>query len=129
MSRATSHGASSLIAGSVRMAFNRKGGIKSVCVDDEMAMQAGLLFSDEHKILAELACSTTLVPAYSPELFAELVSASASGEPGTVVFVVRGGFETSLAEFEEYQAIVENAMPGRTHCDVLCNGERWKICV
>ncbi|KZT65460.1 tryptophan synthase beta subunit-like PLP-dependent enzyme, partial [Daedalea quercina L-15889] len=125
-SRATSLGASSPAAGSVRMALDRKGGIKSVCVDDELAMKAGLLFADEHKILAELACTTTLVPAYSPELFARLVPCSNPEEPRTVVFVVCGGFKISLAEFGEYRAIVDK-MSGGTRWDVLCNGERWEI--
>ena len=44
-SRATSLGASSPAAGSIRMALDRKGGIKSVCVEDEFAMKAGLLFA------------------------------------------------------------------------------------
>ena len=82
---------------------------------------------DEHKILAELACSTMLVPAYSPNLFAKLVAPSASGVLKTVVFIVCGGFKTSLAEFEEYHVIVEKAKKDRTHWDVLCNGEQWKI--
>ena len=44
-SRATSLGASSPAAGTVRMALDRKGGVKSVCVEDELAMKAGLLFA------------------------------------------------------------------------------------
>ena len=44
-SRATSLGASSPAAGTVRMALDRKGDVKSVCVDDELAMQAALLFA------------------------------------------------------------------------------------
>lgn len=44
-SRATSLGASSPAAGTVRMALDRKGDVKSVCVDDELAMQATLLFA------------------------------------------------------------------------------------
>ena len=44
-SRATSLGASSPAAGAIRMALDRKGGIKSVCVDDEFAMKAALLFA------------------------------------------------------------------------------------
>ena len=79
---------------------------------------------DEHKILVELACSTTLAPAYSPELFSKLVSPSPSK---TVVFVVCGGFKISLAELEEYRDIVEDKTGGRTHWDVLCNGEQWSI--
>jgi len=128
-SRATSLGASSPASGPVRMALDRKGGIKSACVDDELAMQAGLLFADEHKILTELACSTTLVPAYSRELFDKLVPPSASGDPRTVVFVVCGGFKISLAEVEEYRVIVQSKVKGQTHWEVLCNGEQWRIAV
>ncbi|KAH9934924.1 tryptophan synthase beta subunit-like PLP-dependent enzyme [Fomitopsis serialis] len=128
-SRATSLGASSPASGSVRMALDRKGGIKSVCVDDELAMQAGLLFANEHKILAELACSTTLVPAYSRELFNKLVPPSTSGDPRTVVFVVCGGFKISVMEFDEYRTIVESKLKRQTHWEVLCNGEQWKIAV
>lgn len=84
-------------------------------------------FIDEHKILVELACSTTLVPAYSPELFAKLVPPSPSGERNTVVFVVCGGFKVSLAELEEYRTNVEKYAEGRTHWEVLCNGVEWNI--
>ena len=93
--------------------------IEQKCTDIDIA--------DEHKILAELACSTMLVPAYSPDLFAKLVTPSASGAPQTVVFVVCGGFKTSLVEFEEYRAIVDEAKKDRTHWNVLCNGEQWKV--
>ena len=123
------------------MALDRKGGIKSVCVDDEFAMRAALLFAgepspvpaspirdrvaprtDEHKMLVELACATTLAPAYSPALFAKLVPPG-----GNVVFVVCGGFKVSLAELEEYRGVVEEKTAQCTHWDVLCNGERWEI--
>lgn len=44
-SKATSLGASSAAPGVVRMALDRKGGIKSVCVPDEFAMQAAIQFA------------------------------------------------------------------------------------
>jgi L-serine/L-threonine ammonia-lyase len=44
-SRATSLGASSPAAGVVKMALEREGGIKCVCVPDEMAMQTANSFA------------------------------------------------------------------------------------
>ena len=79
--------------------------------------------ADDHKILVELACSTTLAPAYSPELFARLVPPSPSGARKNVVFVVCGGFKISLAELEDYRTIVEK----KKYWEVLCNGEQWNV--
>lgn len=56
-SRATSLGASSPAAGPIRMALDRKGGMKSVYVDDEFAMKAGLLFAG---MISHLAIDTQL---------------------------------------------------------------------
>ena len=47
-SRATSLGATSPSAGAVKMALQRSGSVKSVCVSDELAMQTCLLFTGEH---------------------------------------------------------------------------------
>ncbi len=47
-SRATSLGASSPSAGVVRLALERSGGIKSVCIPDELAMQACLHFAGQY---------------------------------------------------------------------------------
>lgn len=44
-SRASSLGASWPSPGVVKMALSRKGGVKSVCVSDEMAMQTSVLFA------------------------------------------------------------------------------------
>ena len=46
-SRATSLGASSPSGAIVKMALQKTGGVKSVCVPDEMAMQATALFAGE----------------------------------------------------------------------------------
>ena len=43
-SRASSLGASSPAAGVVKMALQRSGGVKSVCIPDEMAMQSTLRY-------------------------------------------------------------------------------------
>lgn len=47
-SRAGSLGASWPSPGVVKMALQRKGGLKSVCVSDEMAMQTGLQFAGSY---------------------------------------------------------------------------------
>lgn len=47
-SKATSLGASSPAAGIVRKALERKGGVKSICITDEMAMQATLNFAGRY---------------------------------------------------------------------------------
>lgn len=44
-SKATSLGASSPAAGIVKKALEREGGVKSICITDEMAMQATLNFA------------------------------------------------------------------------------------
>lgn len=46
-SRASSLGASWPSPGAVKMALDRKGGVKSVCISDEMAMEAAYLFAGE----------------------------------------------------------------------------------
>ncbi|THG94509.1 hypothetical protein EW026_g6976 [Hermanssonia centrifuga] len=124
-SRASSLGASWPSPGAVKMALGREGGVKSVCVSDEMAMQTALSFANDHKILVELACATTLVSAYSPTLFDKLVPPKSSGAPRTVVFIVCGGFKISLEELTEYRNVLQSETS--EHWDVLCNGEQWSI--
>ena len=46
-SRATSLGASSPASGVVRMALDRAGGVRCVCIQDEMAMHTAKLFAGE----------------------------------------------------------------------------------
>lgn len=50
-SRAASLGASSPASGVVRMALDRAGGVRCVCVQDEMAMQTAALFAGESRHL------------------------------------------------------------------------------
>ncbi|CCM02876.1 uncharacterized protein FIBRA_04990 [Fibroporia radiculosa] len=136
-SRASSLGASSPAPGVVRMALDREGGIRSVCVSDEFAMLLMIEYSnygwaptirkEEHKMMVELACSTTLTPAYSPALFNKLVSRTATGEPKSVVFIVCGGFKISLKEIEEYRDIAERQLKSEGAWDVVCDGEWWSI--
>jgi L-serine/L-threonine ammonia-lyase len=125
-SRATSLGASSPAAGVVKMALERQGGIKCVSIPDELAMQTANAFAgallcfsrkyadrekaEDHKMLVELACSVTLVPAYKPSLFEHLVPSSST--PGR--FIVCGGFKIFPEELEEYREIVtENLKYGK----------------
>ncbi|EMD38624.1 hypothetical protein CERSUDRAFT_113802 [Gelatoporia subvermispora B] len=128
-SQVVSLSASVASAGVVKLALQHKGGIKSVCVPDAMAMMAGLRFADEHKMLVELACATTLTPAYwgSQELFDKLVPPSEDGRRRVVVFEVCGGFNVSLADMEKYRKEVEVDMQSGIAWNILCNGERWSM--
>ncbi|EKM55717.1 uncharacterized protein PHACADRAFT_144419 [Phanerochaete carnosa HHB-10118-sp] len=124
-SKATSLGASWPSPGVVKMALERAGGVRSVCVSDEMAMEVAVRFADEHKIMAELACAATLAPAYYKELFDKLVPPKPNGEPRNVIFIVCGGFKVSVAELMEYAKTA--AGDKAPDWEVLCNGERWSI--
>ncbi|KAH9901160.1 tryptophan synthase beta subunit-like PLP-dependent enzyme [Cubamyces lactineus] len=122
-SKATSLGASSPSAAVVRKALDRKGGVRSVCIPDEMAMQAVLNFAEDHKTLVELACSATIAPAYKPSLFTKLVPESRSNKLATVVLVVCGGFKISLDDLEEYRRIVAADIAAGGDWEVAYNGE------
>ncbi|KAI0362690.1 tryptophan synthase beta subunit-like PLP-dependent enzyme [Trametes cingulata] len=127
-SRATSLGASSPSAAVVKKALQRKGGVKSVCVPDEMAMQAALNFAEDHKMLLELACASTVSLAYKPSIFSKLVPPSGvDGGPATVVLIVCGGFKVSLRDLEEYKRIVEADVEAGGDWDVACNGEVFTV--
>ncbi|KAF4576879.1 hypothetical protein EYR40_001128 [Pleurotus pulmonarius] len=117
-------GASSPAPGVVKMALERKGGVRCVTIPDELAMQAAMDFADDHKMLVELACSTTLVPAYKPSLFARLVPSSAK----SVVFIVCGGFKVSLSDMTEYRDIVDEDLKAEAGSwDVFCDGDVIKV--
>lgn len=67
---------------------------------------------DDHKMLVELACSTTLAPLYSPTLVSHLFPPS-STETDALIFIVCGGFKVSNVEMAEYGRIVaENVAKG-----------------
>ena len=73
-------------------------------------------------MLVELACSTTLIPAYNLALFEKLVPAKADGSRRTVVFVVCGGFKIDFHELVEYNSIVKKEVENgvntwETHVD------------
>ncbi|KAK1223311.1 catabolic L-serine/threonine dehydratase [Marasmius sp. AFHP31] len=100
-------GASRPAAGIVQMALERQGGIKCVSVQDELSMQAGVSFAEDHKMLVELACSTTLVPGYRPQLMDKLLPQKADR---TVVFIVCGGFKITLSELDENRTLLDTQM-------------------
>ncbi|KAF7295118.1 PALP domain-containing protein [Mycena indigotica] len=111
-------GASQPAAGVVKMALERAGPVISVTVPDELSMQAAYNFADDHQLLVELACSTTLVPAYKKELLDEIF-------PGTderpFVFVVCGGFKISVQDLTSYRAQAEAYE--KEFLEVYCDGK------
>ena len=80
-------------------------------------------------MIVELACSTTLMPAYSKNLFERLVPQKADGTKAVVVFVVCGGFKIALEDIAEYQTLLASSLASNktgSH-EVFCNGEQWGI--
>jgi len=101
-------GASEPAAGVVKMALQREGGVKTASVPDELSMETLLSFANDHKFLVELACSTTLVPAYHPALLNRFVdTGTKNGQKATLVFVVCGGFKVDMQTMAEYQRLLE----------------------
>ncbi|OJA21230.1 hypothetical protein AZE42_07994 [Rhizopogon vesiculosus] len=131
-SRAASLGASSPASGVVRMALDRAGGVRCVCIPDEMAMYTARLFAgesphdakvadvriillDDHKMLTELACSTTLTPGYNHEFLLHILGPKFSAlsveerKKKRFVFVVCGGIKISFDDIKEFEEIVAAA--------------------
>ncbi|KIJ24775.1 hypothetical protein M422DRAFT_39016 [Sphaerobolus stellatus SS14] len=105
---ASSLGAASPAPGVVKMALQREGDVSCVLVPDGLSMQTALSFAGlDHKFLVELACSTTLVPAYRRTVFETLLPPKAEGRRRTVVFIVCGGSKISLDDMKKYQNMVE----------------------
>ncbi|GLB35306.1 putative pyridoxal-phosphate dependent enzyme [Lyophyllum shimeji] len=120
-------GASQPAAKVVKMALEREGGVKCVSVPDELSMQALVSFADDHKLLVELACSTTLTPAYKPALFNRL-SPATPGRKRTVVFIVCGGFKVSLNDVQEYRRLLdEDVSQGGAWTVLLDDGDTLEV--
>ncbi|KAJ7684946.1 tryptophan synthase beta subunit-like PLP-dependent enzyme, partial [Mycena polygramma] len=115
-------GASSPAGGVVKKALDRAGPVICVSVPDELAMQAGCSFADDHKMLVELSCSTTLVAAYKKELFDRIVGPAETDRSG--LFIVCGGFKVSLDDMVQYRALVDACGDS---LEVYCDGEAVKI--
>jgi L-serine/L-threonine ammonia-lyase len=77
------------------------------------------IFADDHKILVELACSTTLVAGYKRDLFDHVVPPTAADRPS--LFIVCGGFKVSLEDMAEYRTLVDAC--GDDTLQVLCDGK------
>ncbi len=78
-------------------------------------------------MLVELACSTTLAPAYHPTLFDRMVPPTSQAR--SVVFIVCGGFKVSISEASEFQRIVDEDLKSPdSHWHVRCNdGELFQV--
>ncbi|KAG9318393.1 tryptophan synthase beta subunit-like PLP-dependent enzyme [Chiua virens] len=149
-SRAASLGATSPAPGVVRMALDHAGEVKCVCISDEFAMSTARAFAgeqsvrhivsslrsptdvDEHKFLLELACATTMSPAYSYDLFWRILDSTSklSAEEKrkkNVIFIVCGGVKVTFDELSEYDPILDRAAEAEREWKVICNGT--EICV
>ncbi|TFK72540.1 tryptophan synthase beta subunit-like PLP-dependent enzyme [Pluteus cervinus] len=114
---AGSLGASQPSSTVIKMALQRSGGVQCVTIPDQLSMQAAVRFTEDHRMLVELACSTTLSPAYKTQLFEKVVPSSTDKK--TVVFIVCGGFKTSLDDMVEYRKTVED--------DVRSDQTQWEV--
>lgn len=87
---------------------------------------------DDHKFLLELACSTTLSPAYSHELFWRIVDpmsglCAEERRRKNVIFVVCGGVKVTSDELSEYAQVLDRAAERETEWRVIYNGT--ELCV
>ncbi|KIJ17333.1 L-serine ammonia-lyase [Paxillus involutus ATCC 200175] len=131
-SRATSLGATSPAPAVVRMALDHAGGVKCVCIPDELAMFAARKFGDEHKFLVELACSTTMSAAYNRELFWRILDPTSElsteeKQKKTVIFVVCGGVKVTFDELMEYSQILDQAAKVEQEWQIVCNGTEFRV--
>ncbi|KAF8559491.1 tryptophan synthase beta subunit-like PLP-dependent enzyme [Imleria badia] len=130
-SRAASLGATSPAPGVVRMALDHAGGVQCVCIPDELAMFAARGFAGT-RILLELACSTTMSPAYSHELFWRILDPMSKlsveeRQRKNVIFIVCGGVKVTSDELSEYAQILDRAAEVEREWKIVCNGT--EICV
>ncbi|KAH7930875.1 tryptophan synthase beta subunit-like PLP-dependent enzyme [Leucogyrophana mollusca] len=138
-SRASSLGATSPAAGVVRKALDRSGGIRCVCISDEMAMWTAKAFGEDHKFLIELACAATLAAGYNRELFSHILAAGKPWEtsptasavqqekPKTVVFIVCGGIKVSFDDLGEHQELVQASAQLEDGWPITCNGVTFSV--
>ncbi|KAF9228023.1 tryptophan synthase beta subunit-like PLP-dependent enzyme [Gyrodon lividus] len=131
-SRAASLGATSPAPAVVRMALDHAGGVKCVCIPDELAMFAAREFGDEHKFLIELACSTTMSAAYNCELFWRILDPASEfsaeeKQKKAVIFVVCGGVKVTFDELMEYSQILDEAEKVEQEWQIVCNGTEFRV--
>ncbi|PVG03949.1 tryptophan synthase beta subunit-like PLP-dependent enzyme [Serendipita vermifera] len=131
-SRASSLGASSPSPDAVAMALRREGPVRCVTISDQRAMRSALEFVDDHFVVPELACSATLVPAYTPRLLERLVPRRAEGAYGedgqrgkrVLVFVVCGGSKSSVRDLREFEAVLRDGPYAEEEDAIWVDGER-----
>ncbi|TFK55277.1 tryptophan synthase beta subunit-like PLP-dependent enzyme [Heliocybe sulcata] len=109
LSKVSCLAASTPSAGALKLALERQGPVRPLSIPDEMSMDACCKFADDHKLLVELACSTTLAPAYSSSLFSNIFRTS---RPKNVVFLVCGGFNVSLDDMQLYKQTLKEPATG-----------------
>lgn len=79
-------------------------------------------------MLVELACSTTLVPAYHAPLFKKMTGSVLERDeqnPLTVVFIVCGGFKVDLKTAMDYEDLMEKALGPEWNVGI--NGELFSF--
>ena len=79
-----------------------------------------LSLSDDHKLLVELACSTTLTAGYKRTLFEKVTPGIVNAN---VVFIVCGGFKVSIDDIVQYRSVVNEDMrrnSGETCWEAVC---------
>lgn len=131
-SRAVSLGATYAAPEVVRMALDHPAGVQCVCIADELAMCSAQLFADDHKMLIELACATTISAAYNYEFFWRLLDPELALPPEEkrkkrVVFVVCGGINISYGEVTSYTDILEEAATLEHGWRIVCNGTEFHV--
>lgn len=127
-SLASSLGASSPSPSAVSMALRRKGPVHCVAISDERAMSAALRFTDDHQTMTELACSATLVPAYTPHLLEHILDGlhTPNQEKRKVlVFVLCGGCKGSLEAMRLFQERLSDWQGD----DIIMDGNRLTPCI
>ena len=87
---------------------------------------------DEHKFLVELACSTTMSPAYNQELFWRILDpiselSAEEKQRKNVIFVVCGGVKVTSDELSGYAQILDRAAEVEKEWKIVCSGT--EICV
>jgi len=85
--------------------------------------------SDEHKVLAELACAAALTPAYETGLMDVLWKAiPAETRLHNAVFIVSGGFKATLAEMDEFKEILRRDLEaGKTSWECYYDGNQVTV--
>jgi L-serine/L-threonine ammonia-lyase len=86
---------------------------------------------DDHKMLTELACATTLTPGYNREFLERILGprfltlSPEERKEKCLVFVVCGGVKISFEEMREFEKIV--TAQGQSYWRVQISGEETQV--